>query len=557
VGNTTYTAGVQSESYFPAGFNPYTAFKNFSSQGLVHTAGTTLVVPSSFVMKALTDRADKMRVEGVLQSRDENGTPQSFTINKGGVEVAAGGSFTVDSYYDLSVQSNSGVSGGTLSIGDAFTIGATNKPTVFTQLGGVVSTGTYYPNSGYGLVTIQNASRYDQSAGTLRTGNSISLTGASRYEQSGGTLEVNGAGDLTLSGGSRYVLAGGAATITDELIVSGAGDVYQQSGGVMSVSDIRGRSAGRLEVTGGVLNVGHRFDLAASATLDFGSGTATMSIANNAVADLALGTVSNVGNTTYTAGVQSESYFPAGFNPYTAFKSFSSQGLVHSTNTRIVVPSSYSGQAQRLVAQSVEVRGTLGIQAGGAITSSADVTVAGGRLTGGGTVSAVSVINSGVIAPGFSPGKLTMNSAFTQTAAGRLSLEVEGTSRGTTYDWVAVSGATTLGGSLYVSSTTHPRLPIGTTFDVLTSSAVTGTFSDFTDETYLGLRWSVVGGNTLRLTTSADGSGDFVLDVRSGIQTQADVGRPRIAAAKSVVKTGAGTLVFSASNTYQGQTTIR
>jgi len=111
-GNTTYTAGVQSESYFPAGFNPYTAFNNFSSQGLVHTAGTTLVVPGNFVMKAVTDRTDKMRVEGVLQARDENGYSQNFTINKGGVEVAAGGSFVVDSYNHLYVQSNSGVTGG-------------------------------------------------------------------------------------------------------------------------------------------------------------------------------------------------------------------------------------------------------------------------------------------------------------------------------------------------------------------------------------------------------------------------------------------------------------
>jgi hypothetical protein len=342
--NASVTAGAGTTIYLPVGLNPYTTFKSFTSLGSVfNTSGPLLIVPAGFVMKAVTDRTDKMRVEGVLQSRDENSSSQNFTINKGGVEVAAGGSFVVDTGFDLYVQSNSGVTGGSLSIGDGLTIGTTNKPTVFTQSGGVVNTGTY---SVYysGNVTVQNASR---------------------YEQSGGSLRINNNYDMVLTGGSRYVLSGGTATITDELIVSGAGDVYQQSGGVLSVSNIRGRSAGRLEVTGGVLNVGHRFDLAASATLDFGSGTATMNVASNAVADLALGAVSNAGSTTYTAGVQSESYFPAGFNPYTAFKSFSSQGLVHSTNTRIVVPSSYSGQAQRLVAQSVEVRGTLGIQAGG------------------------------------------------------------------------------------------------------------------------------------------------------------------------------------------------
>ena len=503
----------------------------------MHTAGTTLVVPGNFVMKAVTDRTDKMRVEGVLQARDENGTSTNFTINKGGVEVAAGGSFVVDAGRSLYVQSSSGVTGGTLSIGGNMTIGTTNKPTVFTQSGGGVNT-TYTYDGYYGNVTIQNASRYEQSGGSLQVGGS------------------GGSADLTLTGGSRYVLSGGTATITDELIVSGAGDVYQQSGGVMSVSDIRGRTAGRLEVTGGNLNIGHRFDLAASATLDFGSGTATMTVASNAVADLALGTVSNAGNTTYTAGVQSESYFPVGFNPYTAFNNFSSQGLVHSTNTRIVVPTSYAGQAQRLVAQSVEIRGTLSVQAGGAITSAADVTIAGGTLLGGGTITAASVVNSGVIAPGFSPGKLAINSSLSQTSAGTLSLEVEGTGRGTTYDWLAVTGSATLAGSLHVTSATHPRLPIGTMFDVLAASSVSGTFTNFLDETYLGLRWSIFEGNTLRLTTTADGSGDFILDVISGGQSQADAGRPRIAAANSVVKTGSGTLVFVAANTYQGPTAV-
>jgi len=536
-GNASYTAGVQSESYFPAGFNPYTAFKNFSSQGLVHTAGTTLVVPGNFVMNAVADRTDKMRIEGTLKTKDQNGYWSDFRASSGGVEVASGGLFsTGDSSgyaYSLRIEANSSITGGTLqSRSYANYIGTTNKPTTFTQSGGAFNVAAGDGTSG--ILYVQNGSRYEQSGGALSIGQ-----------------------DMQLSNGSRYVISGGTATIGDELVLSAAGDMYQQSGGAVTVANIRGRTGSRLDVTGGSLAVGKRFELATSAVLDFGSGTASISVPGYGVVDLAAGTVSNAGNASYTAGVQSESYFPAGFNPYTAFKNFSSQGLVHSTNTRIVVPSSYSGQAQRLVAQSVEVRGTLGIQAGGAITSSADVTVAGGRLTGGGTVSAVSVINSGVIAPGFSPGKLTMNSAFTQTATGRLSLEVEGTGRGTTYDWVAVSGATTLGGALDVSSTTHPRLPIGTTFDVLTASAVTGTFADFTDETYLGLRWNVVGGNTLRLTTTADGSGDFVLDVRAGVQSQADVGRPRIAAAKSVVKTGAGTLVFSASNTYQGQTTIR
>ena len=46
------------------------------------------------------------------------------------------------------------------------------------------------------------------------------------------------------------------------------------------------------------------------------------------------------------------------------------------------------------------------------------------------------------------------------------------------------------------------------------------------------------------------------IDVTSGSQTQAEAGYPTIAAAGSVTKTGAGTLVFDAANAYTGPTTV-
>ena len=55
------TERVDLLAHFPAGFNPYTAFGSFSSQGLVHTLGTTLVIPQSFVMNATQDRRKRNR----------------------------------------------------------------------------------------------------------------------------------------------------------------------------------------------------------------------------------------------------------------------------------------------------------------------------------------------------------------------------------------------------------------------------------------------------------------------------------------------------------------
>ncbi|MFM1903441.1 MAG: hypothetical protein RLZZ440_1341, partial [Planctomycetota bacterium] len=48
----------------------------------------------------------------------------------------------------------------------------------------------------------------------------------------------------------------------------------------------------------------------------------------------------------------------------------------------------------------------------------------------------------------------------------------------------------------------------------------------------------------------------IVIDVPAGTQTQAEAGYPAIETASSVTKTGAGTLVFDAANSYTGPTTV-
>ena len=58
------------------------------------------------------------------------------------------------------------------------------------------------------------------------------------------------------------------------------------------------------------------------------------------------------------------------------------------------------------------------------------------------------------------------------------------------------------------------------------------------------------------MVDAAFGAAGIVIDVPSGIQTQAEAGYPAIASAPSVTKTGGGTLVFDAANAYAGPTTI-
>ncbi len=109
------------------------------------------------------------------------------------------------------------------------------------------------------------------------------------------------------------------------------------------------------------------------------------------------------------------------------------------------------------------------------------VTVAGGTLSGTGTVNSDVTVTSGGLAPGLSPGVLTVKSNFTLAAAGSLQIEINGTAPGTGYDQVKLTSASsviTLAGDLAITATNG--LAINTTFVIVTNSgsaAVSGTFA--------------------------------------------------------------------------------
>jgi hypothetical protein len=76
--------------------------------------------------------------------------------------------------------------------------------------------------------------------------------------------------------------------------------------------------------------------------------------------------------------------------------------------------------------------------------------------------------------PGYSG---TLNIAGGLTTTGTLNMEIGGTTPGTGYSRVVVAGPTTLGGSLNFSLINAFAPTPGSTFDVLTSSSLTGTLA--------------------------------------------------------------------------------
>ncbi|MGD0517878.1 MAG: PEP-CTERM sorting domain-containing protein [Thermoguttaceae bacterium] len=95
-----------------------------------------------------------------------------------------------------------------------------------------------------------------------------------------------------------------------------------------------------------------------------------------------------------------------------------------------------------------------------------------------------SLSNSGKISSmTAAPGLLTVSGAFTQTSTGTLNIELGGTTAGSTYDKISVTGAATLAGTLNLDLVNGFTPTVGETFDIITCSSQSGTFSALTSST--------------------------------------------------------------------------
>ena len=132
---------------------------------------------------------------------------------------------------------------------------------------------------------------------------------------------------------------------------------------------------------------------------------------------------------------------------------------------------------------STTVNGGL-LQVDGSITSPLTFVNPGGTLGGRGYIGG-SVFNlGGNVAPGDSPGTLTVNGNYVQNHNGTLTVEVRGGDSGR-HDTLAVQSHAVIDGNLrIVKLGKGPLLNVGDKIDVLTAnSGVTGTFSDVSYQT--------------------------------------------------------------------------
>lgn len=258
----------------PAGFNPATGFGSFHCQGIVHTAGTPLMVPAG-------------------QGFVGQGTIKDPVTCQGSIVAWPSGSINLDNGLSLSAPGNINLGQGGLTVNDtasrmtggsllaaALVLGTTAAGN-FTQSGGTSTVGNldigyFYPGS------------YSLAGSALLSSANLYVSyyyygGPSTFVQSGGTNEV--LGNLAigwLSSGSYYLSGSGLLLTSNETLGSGYGvGSFIQSGGTNSVSGDLTVGCSYLGATYGV--AGNSL-LAASDMLLGSSGSGTLTQSGGTVA---------------------------------------------------------------------------------------------------------------------------------------------------------------------------------------------------------------------------------------------------------------------------------
>jgi hypothetical protein len=157
--------------------------------------------------------------------------------------------------------------------------------------------------------------------------------------------------------------------------------------------------------------------------------------------------------------------------------------------------------------RSITNSGTVDLQSG-ALTTSTTFTNQG-TLKGSGTILG-NVSSAGTVVPGngSTPGILTVSGDFVQTSLGSLSVLVNGTTAGSGYGQLAVTGSVALAGTLSLTMTNSSQ--VGDTYRVLDHNGaglMTGSFQNLNEQATL-----VIGSRVLQGTyIGGDGNNDLVL----------------------------------------------
>jgi autotransporter-associated beta strand protein len=437
---------------------------------------------------------------------DNSGSSGTFLVQGGGgVSIGAANNIGTGA---VTINGATFQTTGVLTLANAFTLGAggANFDTLAdTTLNGVISGGGHLTKTGGANLILGGANTYSGgtliSAGTL-TGTTTSLQGdiendsalvfnqpaAGTYAgilSGTGSVSFTGAGNVTLTGANTYSgatnIAAGTVTTTGTGI-GDASDVTVATGATLSTSgdEVIGSLSGGGTVTttdslttggnGNSTTFGGSFT--AGELIKTGAGTMTLTGASTPSGGL---TVNGGGLTIATTGT-----VDTGASDTTVTgAALTVDGVLTTTELDANAGSNVVIDVGGIVNAPVVIASSGLVRDNGTVNGDVGVG-AGGTLMGAGVING-NVTNSGTVAPGNSPGIITVAGNYTQTAAGTLAAELTpSTVPGTGYDQLHATGTATLDGTLALMPSTGLYVA-GSTYDVVVADAgITGNFATVT-----------------------------------------------------------------------------
>jgi len=319
-----------------------------------------------------------------------------------------------------------------------------------------------------------------------------------------GNWDANGIPPSTLPSGSTIIIApSGTCQLTTDLTIEGGGTFTINAGKQFHAGVFDLTNSGTFNMLG-TYNSGAGSNLTNTST---GLITKGFHISVNGTFNNAGTIQDNGGNLTVTGtgNINTGNIYRYGSNEFTIFNgaAFVNSGLIE-----IHSPSSITSYGTFTNNGTLQcnwfTNGDVGINDPG-------VFINNGTLMGTGTFEQVGSSTftnngSGIIAPGFSPGTLTVEGSAS-LGSGTYRCEINGTVQGSTYDRIAFTGTATIGSSkLEIVFGYTPT--VGATFDIITASSVSGTYSFPANVTFSGggvldISLSYPGGNTVRVTVTS------------------------------------------------------
>jgi hypothetical protein len=453
------TLGVDAGSAFVVNDN-LTNFSGTTLTGGTYTVGGTLqfngahvvtdggnislTAPSAQIINqsggnALTTLATITAGGSLSLSGGTNFTTAGNFTNNGGLAVASGSNFVVNG--NLSNLLGTTLVGGTYNIGGVLQFNGANIVADAANISLTANSAAIVNQTGRNALT---------NLATI-VGGSFSLSGGANFTTAG---KFNNAGTLTVGSGSTFSVNGNLANFSGTTL----------TGGMFSVG-------GTLQFNGANIVTN-----AANITLNSSSAQIVDQTGTNALTNFANNTSS--GKFTLTGGQ----------NLSVSGASFSNAGLfaIGAGSTFTVGNGGNNGNAITY-AQSSGTTTVDGSLAAASTTSGAQLNLNGGALFGTGTIGSATqqfaVSDSGAISPGNSAtatGKLTIDGTYTQAASGALDISIAGNKVGTQYDQLDASGAASLtsGSTLNIKLLSGFVPTLGTVFDILNASSLSGTFTN-------------------------------------------------------------------------------